>query len=489
MLPWLHTPRAAVHDEFSYLLAADTYASGRLANPPHRFWQHFESFHILQQPTYASKYQPMQGMVLAVGQKLFGDPWIGVWMSTGLMCAAICWMLQGWISLEMALLGALLVTLRIGILSYWMNSYWGGAVPAIGGALMLGALGRIIFQKQFRHAATLGIGIAILFNSRPYDGFVLALVCGCALLWWLVRRSEISLSTAVKRIALPIAGVLVAAGAFTLYNNYRVTGNPLELPYQAHDRQYTVVSMLAWSAMHPEPLYRHAVMQKFWARWNVDSVNAVKANLLNAFLEKMSLSYTFLLGLYPLLVPPLIWPYPLKTIQERMTVFLLAACLLALWPVTGFAPHYIAAMMGLIYLRFLQALSRLGEWKPLGKPIGFAVAVFFLMLIPCQLGLQLWGLWKGGEYAPQLALSRDQVIQTLEDKPGRHVVLVRYSPNHDVHAEWVYNRADIDAQQIVWAREMGPEQDRPFVEYFHDRSVWLLEPDRSPPQLLPYQQP
>ena len=64
--------------------------------------------------------------------------------------------------------------------------------------------------------------------------------------------------------------------------------------------------------------------------------------------------------------------------------------------------------------------------------------------------------------------------------------LVRYAPGHNTQEEWVFNAADIDASKVIWAREMTAEQDRPFLEYFHDRQTWLAEPDHNPPLLAPY---
>ena len=58
-------PYPAIHDEFSYLLAADTLAHGKLANPSPLSPDHFESMHILVQPTYASKYPIGQPAFLA----------------------------------------------------------------------------------------------------------------------------------------------------------------------------------------------------------------------------------------------------------------------------------------------------------------------------------------------------------------------------------------------------------------------------------------
>ena len=247
LLPVWPIPKPTIYDEFSYLLQADTFAHGRLTNPAHPLWQFFESTYILQQPTYASRFPPAQGLVMALGQVIFGHPWFGVWLSAGLLAAALCWALQGWLPPGWALFGAF-IGLNLCLFSYWMNSYWGGAVTAIGGALVTGAWVRITRAKQWRYAWHFGIGAVIVVLARPFEGLLLVVPALIAL----------GMANRTARVWLPIVFTGVVGGSWFAYDNYRVTGHPLRLPYRQYYEQYEIVPPFSFMPISSAPrTFRH----------------------------------------------------------------------------------------------------------------------------------------------------------------------------------------------------------------------------------------
>ena len=141
----------------------------------------FDTFHVLVHPLYASKYFPVQGVFLAVGEKLTGHPAVGVWLSSALACAALVWMLQAWINPGWAMLGGFIVVVQYGIYSYWSQTYWGGMAAALGGALFFGALRRLWDRFSWPNSIWLALGLVILANSRATEG-VLATLPGTLLL-------------------------------------------------------------------------------------------------------------------------------------------------------------------------------------------------------------------------------------------------------------------------------------------------------------------
>ncbi len=489
VIPLWGVPQPMWHDEFSFLLAADTFAHGRLTNPTHPMWIHFESFHIIEHPTYMSMYPPGQGFVLAAGQ-LLGHPWIGQLLTTSLMCALLCWMLQAWVPPRWALLGAVLAMLQVGTLGYWMNSYFAGSIAALGGVLVLGAWPRARRYAHVRDALYMGIGLVILANTRPYEGFMFSLPFAAATLIWLSKPKPVLNSTAWIRVVVPLALILGVTGLGITYYFWRVTGNPFVMPYQVNRATYAVAPYFVWQKPRPEPVYHHAEMREFYINWELKDYRRGRSffGFLGRLGYKARMLWSFYLG--PVFTLPfLAFPWLFRDRRMRFPLILAATVLVTLLLETWTLAHYLAPALGLFYLLLVQCIRHLRLFRWRQKPVGYGlaraipiicVAMIVLRLSAVALNTQIEPLWQRGN------LRRDAVLKTLEHTPGKHLVIVHYGPGHSPHIDWIANRADIDASTIVWARDMGAARNEELIQYFRDRHVWLVNADEAAPQPEPY---
>lgn len=493
LLPIAPPPQPCAHDEFSYLMGADTFAHGRLTNPPHPLWIHLEAFHVNPIPTYASKYPPAQSMFLAAGQVVFGHPWAGVLLGYAFMCAALCWSLQQWGPPWAALLVTVLAGLHMGfgfavhsVSAHWLSTYWGGAVACAGGALVIGAfpgLARSVSRGTILVAAA---GVLILVNSRPFEGTVLIAVCLFALVMWRrgMRRSalpEFRLSNLAPAILL-----LVCGGAWMAYYNFRVTGDPMLLPYMVNQRMYARASAFWLAPELPVVSYRHEDIRKLYIDWDLPVYRSVRANPWIMVKQGLSFAIPFLFSTF--WVPGLLALLLARPNRKSRVVLaaLLGFTVLAILPMKYVQTHYFAPMIPLVLIATMQgfrllraAVWRRGEtWR---RAFRGWVSVCALMALASALA---WG-WYSGQ-PPAFAQARLETIALLERSGNRHVVIVRRSKSADILEDWINNEADIDGSRIVWARDMGPERNQELFRYFGVRKKWLLEPDQSPLRLVPY---
>ena len=487
VLPLLRVPVPGIHDEFSYLLMGDTFAHDRLANPTHPLWMSFETFHVNWIPTYSSKYPPAQGFVLAAGY-LLGDPWIGVLLSNAAMAAAILWMLQSWLPARWAFLGGILVALKFAIASYWMNSYWGGAVATTGGALVLGALPRNVQRGKVKDVLLLGLGIALLANSRPFEGLLFCIPIACWLFGWLAgkTKSRLPMRVRVRNVLLPLAALLTMNMAFMAYYNWRLTGHATLFPYVLNARTYESAGLFLWD--HPrEPLqYNNQQFEEFYSGWELQNYGNSWRDVWRVTSEKATRSgSTYFWWGALLLLPGL--PFAFFDRKMRLPFVILLFVTAGFFCVIWSMPHYAAPATCVIVLLLVQAIRHVRTVKVFKRPVGAALSRAAIVLLVFDVTFSVaHGVCDPLAWACTGDPSRAAIVARLSQTPGKHLVIVRYPEGYNVHDDWVFNGAEIDSAKLLWARETNPQQNQKLLDYFKDRKIWLIEPEEDNTELIPY---
>ena len=491
LLPSHPVSRPEIYDEFSHLLVADTLRHFRLANPPHPLHQFFETFFVLQQPTYSSIYPLGQGLILAIGWTLFGTPWAGVVLAIAAFSALCYWMLRGWTTPGWALLGGVLAATEFGPLNQWMNNYWGGGLAAAAGCLVFGALPRLRDNPRQRDAVLLGLGLALHLLTRPYESIYLLLAVA---LWFVPLLRHPVAARPLARLLPDAALVVLPAVALLLAQNKAVTGSWTTMPEMLSQYQYGVPAAFTFQP-NPVPHLPLTPQQAMDYKMQL-GFRGLNTDTLSTFLQRLEYRVRYYRFFFPapLYVALVAFLFCLRYWRYGWVAITLGLFALGVNFFPAFQLHYIAAVTCLFILMQIAGLERLHRALPEA-----ALLVVFLVLAQFVFWYSLHAFFDSADFSRtarryetwdfidhRAATRRSTVEDTLAKFPGKILVFVRYAPLHQFQDEWVYNRADIDAARIVWARDLGAEENELLRRYYHNRSVWLLEPDVRPPRLLPY---
>ena len=490
-------PVPALHDEFSYLLAADTYAAGRATNPTPAAGEFLETYHVLMWPSYQSKFPPGMGLVLAGGQVMTGRPIVGVWICLALATGGIYWMLRGWFASRWALFGSVILICNWPVTRLWGQTYFGGSAALLGGVLVYGSW--IRWQRRPTVWGGLGMatGLIIWAITRPYEGLVASLVPLSLMMWAVVCGDAERRTCWRSRAAVPLATILICGAVGLGWYHQQVTGSPWKWPYRLYEETYTrratiANTLLSWTNLGTRPRTIPSLeLHSSAAQMRIAETKPVLYGI-----WKFVRQWWFHVGLIWTMSLVVAFVAVLRGGRSKrnarlkrgwawLSVGMVGAAIL-LQRSAGL-PHYAAPIQPLILLLIVEGtrriwVTRIGRWDVGQDAVIWLMATSVLFFVlPLVTGTNRPSVrpW---------SLERARLQRQLEQHDRPSLVIVNYGPGHSMHEEWVYNRADTDRAQVVWVRNLGEARQPELLRHFSGRDVWVVEPDRQPVELQPWSQ-
>ncbi len=521
-------------EEYNQLLQAQTYALGRLANPVHPLAVMLQSFQVVEWPHRVSGRPPLPALPLILPAALGVSPFAGNLAAIGLTSAALCWMLLGWVPRAWAVIGSFLAICTFCLFGYWINSYWCPTTTVLGAALLLGLVPRVQQQPRLRWGALAVLALVLLAGTRPYEDGVFA---GIIFIWLLVHLLHPAqrplLAAAVLRFALPtcLGGIAIVLGQ--LAYNHATTGNLRLMPYQIWRASQEIVPTFLWQPIASPPVFYNASAERF-SHWEASVVLPIKhGGLFGAVLLFARHAVTFRDLLGPLLFLPLLcwsprwfarrlnhrgpfaaacclifvllclaWGWPgaiVKTLvlaallprwhnrRDRLPMLLLLAGMAATSLPSFYMNVYAVAFTAPLLILVVTGLRHLSLWS---RPLGPSLAGFLLLgaaIMPAaQAFSHVFGTPLVGNqwsHFDRLAPSPHHDAAAILDRlPGKHVIFLRTL--HDVPTDpaWldpIWNAPDVDAQKIVWLRDLRPAWTAAAESYYQGRQFWLMVMDNE----------
>ena len=484
LLPLMGRSDPTAPDELSIILQAQTYLTGHLSNSV-KLSPDFTSIYVFTHPTYASMYPVLRSAPLFVGS-LIGIGFAGgVWLCVIALCLLTYWTLCAFVPRSYALVAALIVVARFAVFSWWVNSYFGPALTAVGGLLLIGGYARIVKQPRVIYGCAIGVGVFLMMTTRPFEGLVISAPFACALLVRFIRTEP------RRRPALMAAGAAAAAFVIggvglTVLHNRAVTGDPRTAPYSLYREQVATMAPFLFQEprLHPAPDYMQERSFISLERQFYDHSRTTKGLLVgeaSRFLTYIS----FYVG-FALLIPFLVGGW---TLRRRplilVTAILFCVCLaIEAWSWS----QYASPAFGLFILAIAMGLQSLRTWRIGERPVGLALSRWLPLGLLVGLSLPLSYLVFGTPGFPQGKLANFQssccwlhprslhgaIDRTLDRLGTKNIVVVDEGARAPPFGLLVYNDADIAHSKTIWLNA-DPRYNQATFERYPDRIRWRLD--------------
>jgi hypothetical protein len=325
--------------------------------------------------------------------------------------------------------------------------------------------------------------VAVIGYTRPFEGLAVAIPAAIGIGAAMLRR-KIPLWAGVPAAVVVLAGV----AGLLIYSN-AVTGDPFQPPYAVNQATYGWPMTLPW--FHPpEVQFRHEELRRYYDyEKEVHDRNANLIGLLKHSTIKIQEMWRFYFGpalSIAFLMLPQVWRSP------RLRMLLIAAGLTALASLVevGSSPHYAAAATAALLAILAECFHRLRTHR---RQLLFAAPTIMASILMVRIGLGVLDLPFTQKYNFQSWCcvrpgnpNKARISGLLDRMDGRHLVLVKPKTDQDNVFQWIYNDADIDGSKVVWARDMGVEENRALLDYFHGRRIWVVDPNVEPATIGPY---
>lgn len=496
----------AYHDEYSYLLQAETFLAGRT------WWPSFEprpelfhQMHVLNEGRLASRYFPGTGVWLAPFVAL-GNPWLGPQLAHALAAAFTFWIGRQLRDNVCGLTAGLLYALAPGLLIF-SNLLLAHSPTLVGLLAFLGAFLRMQRTGSLTMGWLAGLGLTFAMLCRPMTaaGFALPWGVWCG---WFLGTGRLSVDSATdarperapwsRRLFLltALGAPLLAGLIFLLWYSWSITGDPFTSPYQLYTDLYTPRHVYGFNnVVRGEERLGPKVLEHY-DRWAENLTPALAARNVG---RRLTASLRLTLGIVPLLLAA-VWC--LLSGRRRSSLSFLAAAIVSLhavhvpyWFVGIMGWHYVleTAPLWLLLVGVLVSDLRQVAWPQRWLSPGWWVAALLatalmvnFLTIPLVRDTDgTWLLWPARveRLAGEVRFPRARYAAVRADvdhlRQGAAAVVLVIPDPADRSMDYVTNHPSL-AAEVLWVRvpagEATPEGLSSIAALFPDRRAIVFDP-------------